>query len=368
MDAPHPRPDRLETCARRVRTLSCDLLPITGNVVAVTTFQTIAQFRPSWKVLFTKLREVTYNAGALEAADALPPLSIFSGPSIARFALFSSVASAVRVLLEDLPQRASHIRYLDVDGSLATAPCSSALASSLSKLKKLSSLKASVDLTQALWKAVAQHPSLVTAGFPLWMFVPDPAGYQPRTFANLQTLVIASRCDRLCRFFESQNALPTLTYVGFAGISVEQGRSDLRRLCELLAQKVPRLASVRLGLNSTSWGGNTALGLEDFRPLLQCKRLQSFQLEHPCGVSVTTSEVSELLDAWPGISTLALHHSASINDIMGAYSHPNWTPPTLPLNILDTVAAKVPRIKELRLVLDVAAPINSTSGICQQQF
>ncbi|KAG9045362.1 hypothetical protein FS837_006431 [Tulasnella sp. UAMH 9824] len=373
MDAPFPRPggwDRLETYARRVRTLVCNVDPFTGNTVALMAFQTIAQFRPSGKDLLPNLRGFTYNASELEATDALPPLLTFLGPSVVELKLQINPVAAPSIL-EYLPQRAPQVQHLRIEGfyPITAMASSSVLASSLIQLKKLNSLSTSdIALTPAVWDAIAQHPSLVFAALPLWTPSSDTIGFQPRTFAKLENLVVSGNFDRLCGLFESQDVLPTLTCICFRGRSMKQERSDFRRLCELLAQKLPILASVKLVFYAKPWEGDTALGFEDFRPLLQSKRLQRFQLEHPCGVSVTAGEVSELLDAWPGISTLALQYATSINDPLAVFFRLKRTPPTLPLNILDTVAAKAPRIKELGLVLDATTPINSTLGICQQHF
>ncbi|KIO31395.1 hypothetical protein M407DRAFT_19539 [Tulasnella calospora MUT 4182] len=147
-----------------------------------------------------------------------------------------------------------------------------------------------------------------------------------------------------------------------------QGRNEFRRLCELLPQKLPNLELVSLGYFSNAVQEEGALELGDFRPLLQCKKMRYFHLAHPCGVALTVGEVTQLLDAWPRIKTLALRYAPYNMDASGTTHGIKWTPPTLPLSVLDILVEKAPKVKELSLILDATAPLNGTSKLGQHQF
>lgn len=346
------------------------MCPDTGDAIAFRTLQTIAQLRPPGKALLPNLRKFTYVARNLSHLDALSQFLLFLGPSVVELKLLEIPSKAVPDLLEYLSQRAPQVQHLQVEAPpKAYFAASSAFASSLIQLAELTSLEAMrTTLTPALWDAMAQHPSLVSAGFSL--AIPfDATRFQPRVFAKLSSLEIrVAKFECLCGLFESQNDLPTLIRVSCLGRSEDPGRSDFRQLCELLSQKLPRLACVELGFRTPLSVDAVPLRFEDFQSLLQCKTMQHFRLEHPCGVSVTTSEVSEILGAWPRIDTFALQYATSSKRTRWSRYALKWTPPTLPLSVLDTVVAKAPKIKELRLVLDATAPIDSTPGICQHQF
>ncbi|KIO31396.1 hypothetical protein M407DRAFT_19540, partial [Tulasnella calospora MUT 4182] len=363
--------NRLETYARRVRTLIFDISPTTGNTFDLSMFQTVIQLRPSGKDLLPNLRKFTYNARQQSSPDALPLFLTFLGASIVELKLLQIVPMVIPDFLANLSQKVPQVQHLRIERSSQSDAGSMALVSSLIRLERLSSLDvAPVALTPAIWDAMAQHPSLLSATFSEWKLSPDAIGFQPRTFANLRSLAIQANFDHLCGLFESQNDLPTLTRIAFRGLSVEQGRNDLRRLCGLLAQKLPILRWAGLVCRSKTSHSDVPLGFEDFRPILQCKNLESFWLAHPCGVSVTVNEVGELLDALPHIHHLALHYASHGADPEGRVRRVklNWTPPTLPLSVVDIVAAKRPKIKQLRLSVDATAPIASTPGIRHQQF
>lgn len=361
---------RLEKCARRVRTLVFDVSPQTGDLIPLKTLQTIAQFRPSGKDLLPNLRQFTYNAHQRQSVDALPPFFIFLGPSITDLKLLEIAPMTEGDFLEYIAPRVPHVQHLLIEGSqYPEEEGSRALASTLIQLEKLKSFEAAqIVLTPAVWDAMAQHPSLESAGLSLVPTISRAPRFQPRAFTRLGSLAIRADFCTLCKLFESQNDLPTLTHVAFLAHWGQQEGIHLRRLCELLVQKLPNLACVELASRSQSSGDDAPAGFEDFRPLVQCKKIQHFALEHPWGVSVTINQVEALLDAWPGIETLALQYSISEKHPKMAVSRAKWTPPTLPISVLDTIAAKAPKIKELRLVLDATAPINSASGDCERQF
>ncbi|KAG9045363.1 hypothetical protein FS837_006432 [Tulasnella sp. UAMH 9824] len=361
---------RLEKYARRVRTLVFDVYPQTGDRIPLNLLQTIAQFRPSGKYLLPNLRQFTYNARELGSVHALLPFFIFLGPSITDLKLLEIDPMVEGRFLEYIAQRVPHVQHLLIEGSrYPYREGSSALASSLIQLEKLKSFDAPhIALIPAVWDAMAQHPSLVSAG--LWLLPPSfhAPGFQPRVFAKLESLAFRANFSTLCQLFESQNDLPTITRVAVLARSAKHGGKDLHRLCELLVQKLPMLAHVELASPSSESRDDVPLGFEDFRPLVQCKKLQHFVLEHAWGVSVTINQLEALLDAWPGIETFALQYAVSEKHPGMGVSRAEWKPPTLPLSVLDNIAAKAPKIKQLRLVLDATTPINSTSSICERQF
>ncbi|KAG8923528.1 hypothetical protein FRC01_012661 [Tulasnella sp. 417] len=366
---PFPRPktwNRLETYTRRVRVLYLDAFPTTGDIVAFQTFQTTVQFRPPGKELLPNLRKLIYNARNRPQTDALSVLAALLVPSIVELKLLGVPLISVPDFLDYLTQRTPRVRNLLIEGPPPSYIGSSTLSSNLLRLENLTSFElGSTALTPGIWDAMTQLPSLVSAGFPLLPPAPDATGFQPKAFAKLGSLSIRGDFPLLCDLFGSQNDLPTITRIDFRGRSVEEGRSDFRRLCRLLARKLPNLTSVRLDCRTTSLEADVPLKLVDFQHLLQCEKLRIFHLEHPCGVSLTIGEVAEVLEAWSLIEMLALQYSTFIR---GSINSLKWTAPTLPLNVLDTVAAKAPRIKELRLVVDAAIPIQCTPAPCQQQF
>lgn len=268
-------------------------------------------------------------------------------------------------------QRVPYLRELTIGGYGLLDADATALAACMLRLEKLEFLQSSsIRLTPAVWNAMAQHPYLTYASFnaPRWSRVSTALDFHPRAFEKLGRLAIEASFDFLCSLFEGQNDLPTLTRVVFEGGQIGQGRSEFRRLCKLLVQKLPNLDFVWLACHSNAAQDEEALDLSDFRPLLQCKNLRYFHLAHPCGVSVTVSEMDELLDAWPRISTLALQYTPNCVDSKGSIHSIKWTPPTLPLNVLDNIAEKCPKIKELSLVLDATAPINNNPRLVEPHF
>lgn len=376
-EVPYPRPEawnRFETYARRVRTLIFDVEPTTGDTFPIKTFQTVVQFRPPGKDLLPNLRKLTYNGHELPPVDVLSTLLPCLGVSVVQLELLGVASQAGSDLLGYLPHRAPRVQDILIRGSQFTAAAytaiSRALSSSMVQLEELTSLQAmgAAALTPAIWDAMAQHPSLVSAEFTLLPLVDVAGRFQPRIFTNLASLSCRAPFNVLCALFASQNNLPIITRISLYGISEKEGRSDFHQLCELLAQKLPNLACVTLVCLSAAGRENTPLKFEDFQSLLHCKKIQHFRLEHPRGVSVTNSGISELLDAWSDIDTLALQYMKNGNRARFGVYDLEWTSPTLPLRVLDTVAAKAPRIKELRLVFDATEPIDSTPGPSQQQF
>ncbi|KAG8953603.1 hypothetical protein FRC00_006187 [Tulasnella sp. 408] len=370
--APFPHPGalkRFEAYGRRIRKLVFDISPDTGDTVGLKAFQTIAQVRRPDKDLLPNLRKFTYNARRLPSADALSPFLIFLGNSIVELELLEIISMAVPDFLEHLAQGLPQVQWVRIEGTSRSYASSSTLASSLIQLGKLRHLEVlPIPLTPAVWNEMAQHPSLISAELTLSGNSPDAIGFQPRTFAQLEYLAIQANFDLICGLFQSQNDLPTLTRINLRGHIIEHERSDFYRLCNLLPRKLPHLASVVLRCRTMTLSENEPLKLEDFRPLLQCGKLQKFLLEHPCGVSVTSGEVGELLDAWPRIETLGLQYAKFGRLTSGVIYSLKWSPPTLPLDILNTVAEKAPKIKGLSLVLDATTPIDTTPSTHQQQF
>ncbi|KAG8923527.1 hypothetical protein FRC01_012660 [Tulasnella sp. 417] len=361
--------NRFETYTRRVRTLVFDINPTTGDALNLTALQTVMQFRPSAKDLLPNLRKFTYKAGRLPSVQALPPFLIFLGASIVKLKLLEITPMALPDFLEHLTQKVPQVQYVRIEGTELSQTGSGALASSLIHLEKLRDLQVSaVSLTPAMWDTMAQHPSLLSAELSLPRFVPDAISFQPKAFTKLRNLAIQADLGSLCSLLESQNDLPTVTCVDIRGNVGDQERSYFHRLCELLFQKLSDLASVRLRGRTRPLPEGEPFGLEDFRPLLRCKSIQHFHLEHPCGVSMNMTEVAELLDAWPCIDTLALQYATFGRYSSGMIYGLKWTPPTLPLTVLDTVAEKAPQIRELRLVLNASTAIDSTLGTHQRQF
>ncbi|KAG8923529.1 hypothetical protein FRC01_012662, partial [Tulasnella sp. 417] len=358
---------RLGTYVRRVRTLVFDVFPPAGRAIALKTLQTVAQLRPPGRGLLPNLRKFTYIPRDLPEVDTVSQFLVFLGPSIVELKLVHVASSAVPALLEYVAQWTPQVQRVQIEDHFQKSyDGSSAFASSLLKLKKLTSLEAEViSLTPVVWDAMARHSSLLSARVLFLSSLDSVAAFQPRVFAKLASLTIRAKFDRLCGLFGSQNDLPTLTRVSLTGPSVPQARSDFRRLCELLVQKLPNLACVEVAFCWTPALDGVPLGFKDFRPLLQCNKLQRVQLGHSCGVSVTAGEVSELLDAWPGIQALALQYT---REVAGLKAISNWTPPTLPLRVLDTVAAKAPNIKKLGLILDASTPIGSAPSTCRWKF
>ncbi|KAG8941728.1 hypothetical protein FRC00_012228, partial [Tulasnella sp. 408] len=359
--------------AQRVRTLNFDLYPTKGNTFDVTTFQTIAQYRPPEGDLLPNLRKFTYDAGQAPLPDALSSFLIFLGSSVAELELRGISQAATPGILTYVARRAPQLQDLNIGGDQSSEIDSSALTTCLTCLEKLKRLHTwSINLTPSLWDAMAQHQCLTSAAF-----VAAPRGhsptttdFQPRTFAKLEKLVIREDFDFLCRLFESQNVLPKMVRVAFEGGSTGhvQGRSDFRRLCELLPQKLPNLILVWFDYHSNAAQEEGPLELGDFRPLLQCKNLRVFHLTHSCGVALTVDEVGQLLDAWPSIRKLHLQYALD-----NVIARPNlirikWSQPTLPLSVLDTLAEKNPKVEDLSLILDANAPLSSLRKPGQHQF
>lgn len=374
LNVPFPLPenwDRFETYARRVRTLNFDVSPSTGNAVCRTTFRTIAQFRPPGKILLPNLLKFTYNAGKISLKEALLPFLIFLGPSIAELELRDPVPGGVGDFLAHVAHSAPHVHTLTIEGDEISDADSAALETSLLRLEKLETLRtSSTRLTPTTWNAIAQHPCLTYAAFDAqgWGYAAPSVGIQPGAFEKLGRLAIRASFDFLCSLLEPQHELSALTRVVLEGGSMGQGRSGFRRLCELLVQKLPNLSLVRLACHSNAVRDDKALELGDFRPFLRCENLRYFHLSHPCGVSVTVSEIGELLDAWPGIKMLSLEYAPYCVDSVGSIHSIKWTPPTLPLNVLDTIARKRPKIRQLGLVLDATAPIKHAPTSLEPQF
>ncbi|KAG8923525.1 hypothetical protein FRC01_012658 [Tulasnella sp. 417] len=330
----------------------------------------LAQFRPAGKEMLPNLRKLTYNARQLPLPEALSSFLVFLSSSVVELELRQLTPGSMPSLLAYLVGRAPHVLDLKLAGSRSSEVDSNALATCLLRLEKLQFINTSIRLTPALWDAIAQHKGLTYASFasPTWGLPPTATGFQPREFARLERLVIRENFDFLCSLFESQNDLPKIIWVVFQGGCRGAGRNGFRRLCELLPQKFPNLEVVWLGCHSNAAQEDKALELGDFSPLMQRKNLRYFHLEHPCGVAVTESEFAQLLDAWPGITTLALQYASSNTDSRGIVYPINWTQPILPLSVLDIVAEKIPKVKELSLILDATAALGGAWKSDQHQF
>ncbi|KAG8909197.1 hypothetical protein FRC00_010539, partial [Tulasnella sp. 408] len=357
--------------AQRVRTLKFDLYPTKGNTFDLTTFQTIAQYRPPEGDLLPNLRKFTYDAGQAPLSGALSSFLIFLGSSVSTLELRGIIQAATPGILAYVARRVPQLQIFSIGGGQSSEMDSSALATCLISLEKLKRLHTgSINLAPSLWDAMAQHQCLTSAEFvaPPRGHSPTTMDFQPRTFAKLETLVIRENFDFLCRVFESQTVLPKTTRVMFEGGSTEQRRSDFRRLCELLPQKLPNLTIVWLDYHSNATQEEGPLELGDFRPLLQYKNLRVFHLTHPCGVALTVGEFGHLLDAWPSIRKLDLQYTLGSVVARPTIINIKWMQPTLPLSVLDTVAEKTPKIKELSLILDATAPPSSLPKPGQHQF
>lgn len=349
---------------RRICKLFFDISPATGDTVDLKACQSIAQIRRPGEDLLPNLRKFTYNARQLSSADALSPFLIFLGSSVVELELREITSMAVPDFLKRLAQMVPQVQRVRIEATSKSYASSSTLASSLIQLGKLRHLEVlPIPLTPAVWNEMAQHPSLTSAELTISRHSPDGNRFQPRAFAQLGYLGIQADFDLICGLFQSQNDLPALTRVELRGQIIDQERSDFHRLRNLLPQKSPHLASFSLRCRTMTLSEDEPLKLKDFRPLFQCGKLQKFLLEHPCGVSVTIDEVGELLDAWPRIETLGLQYAKFARTTSGAIYSLKWGPPTLPLSILNTVAEKAPKIKELSLVLDATTPIDTTSSI-----
>ncbi|KAG8899332.1 hypothetical protein FRC01_010579, partial [Tulasnella sp. 417] len=359
--------NRWEAYAPRVLTLSFD-------EISLTTFEIVVQCCPHGKRLFPNLRKLDYNAFSRPLRDCLPPFLAILGDSTVEVRLRGLCHEAAPDFLGYLPQKVPHVQHISITArSLPHASCM-ALASSLIQLKKLTSLKIrGIALNPDVWSAMSQHPSLEHVTATPWIPPSDTrkkSKYQPAAFVKLSKLVLMARFASLCDLFQSQNELPTITDIHFWGTAVTQGDgADFGRLCKLLARKLPNLRCVYLGCYPGRSEDHVALGLKDFRSLMECRNIQRFQLDHPWGVSVTASEIGELLDAWPGLDDLGLQYKSYCHRAGSVNGTVRWVPPTLPLDaLLDTVIAKAPKMKKLGLVFDANTPISSTPGTCPQQF
>ncbi|KAG8900303.1 hypothetical protein FRC01_010181, partial [Tulasnella sp. 417] len=361
--------NRWEAYAPRVRTLSFVTFEI-----SLKTFEFVVQCRPHGKrLLFPNLRKLDYNTLSRPSRDSLPPFLAILGESTVEVHLHGLCHEAAPDFLGYLPQKVPHVQHISITArSLPDASCR-ALASSLIQLKKLTSLKIrGIALNPDVWSAMSHHPSLEHVSATPWIPISDTwktSKYQPAAFVKLSKLVLTARFAFLCDLFQGQNELPTITDIHFWGTSVTQGDGDFGRLCQLLARKLPNLRCAYLGCYPERSEDHVALGLKDFRSLMECRNLQRFQLDHPWGVSVTASEIGELLDAWPGLDDLGLQYKSYCHRASSLNGTVRWVPPTLPLDVLlDTVIAKAPKMKKLGLVFDANTPISSTPGTSQQQF
>ncbi|KAG9045361.1 hypothetical protein FS837_006430, partial [Tulasnella sp. UAMH 9824] len=257
-DVPFPLPEnweRFEMYARRVRTLTFDLSSPNGNSFDLSTFQTVAQYRPPGKEMLPNLRKFTFNARRSLHPGTLSSFLVFLGSSVMELDLREIAPGAIPGFLAYVAQRAPQLQDLKIGGRRSSEVDSNALANCLSRLEKLQSLNApAIRLTPAVWDAMAQHTRLTYASFPTptWGHSPATMDFQPRAFAKLERLVIRESFDFLCSLFEPQNVLHKITRIVAEGGPMGQGRNEFRRLCELLARKLPNLEFVWLGCHSNA--------------------------------------------------------------------------------------------------------------------
>ncbi|KAG8989877.1 hypothetical protein FRB90_002032, partial [Tulasnella sp. 427] len=333
----------------------------------------LLRFRPSGRDLLPNLRQFTFDASyASRAVDTLPLFLPFLGASLVNIELRAVDPVQVSHFLGYLAARSSSIQDLKIRWQESSSSHSSdALAFCLRQLEKLKFLDvSSIHLTPSVWDAMADHRNLLFASFSTKApaHVHAITGFRAKVFSNLERLILQANYDFLGNLFSSQDELPTLTRIVFEGAAAEPQRKDFGRICELLSQKLPNLDFVWLGCHSNEGQGEEGITFQEIRPLLRLPKVRLFHVEHPCGVSLTSSEVGELLDAWPRLTNLALQYSDDCVDSRGHRTSIRQKIPPLPLSVLSIVAEKRPQIKELSLILNAKTPRPMPAPVVRAQF
>ncbi|KIO31397.1 hypothetical protein M407DRAFT_19542 [Tulasnella calospora MUT 4182] len=218
----------------------------------------------------------------------LPPFLAMLGPSMIEVGLLNLSPEAAPGFLGYLPQRAAGVQTIVIQGNPSEDASSMISASSFTwQLNKLTSLTIQIHIldTGCMEHHITTSQPQIRNPAELWKTLGQ---------YNWAHVFSAKGAAVLSGLFEAQNDMPRdyRTYT-FSGISVE-----------------PRKGAIFTGYI----GRPCTPRFCRFRPLMQGRNLQRFQLKHPCGVSVTVLEVGELLDAWPGIDSLNLQYKTYEND------------------------------------------------------
>lgn len=177
--------------------------------------------------------------------------------------------------------------------------------------------------------------------------------FQGGTFSSLRKLSMRTLLEDWIRLLESGNLPPSLMMLVAEGGSLAPSSIDLARLFRGVASAASQLIIFNFKHQSTT---TPAIKFQDIHPLLTCKHLRTVSIRHTLGVDVSQNEIEQMLDAWPNLSTLILSYTQTPNGPRGLSTHLDWSPPTLPITVLDVFAAKRPRMWMISLCMHAELP------------
>lgn len=329
------------------------LLPV-DTYLRHSVFTLVASTRPILTIL-PNLRSLAFFSHRTHD-EFMTPLLLFLGRTLQHLSIGNwpeGIASA----MEHIPVRAPALKSLRVEQIRCDAEALAACIARLTELRDLVCYPASPAL---ILDAASTLPRLTN--LTIYAYAPPQQAPQltlmkftPGTFKNLKTLAMKETMETWAALVEGGDAPQSLRALSIDGCAHLPGSAATRRLLAALPVALPLLDTLSVRDHSAT-AADAPLKFDDIKPLCAYQGLSTLYVFHACGVDIEAEEMGEMLDCCTKLKHFVLSYLPQPVSPSGAPWTPRWTPPPLPLTVLDMVATKRPDIETLGLCLNATIP------------
>jgi len=175
----------------------------------------------------------------------------------------------------------------------------------------------------------------------------------PGSFPALRNLDLCTSQYKSIFPFLRDHIFNQLHSVKLHSLQVENPNS-VRTLFHHISQNCPKITTLVVTYSSSidddplSEPSNEVLvTFEDFRGVLECKKIKHFSLYHPYSLNLSDSDVEEIVRAWPQLEVLQLNPNPPCHRILGN---------SVSVSTVLTLACQCPELKDLGLLFDLKHP------------
>lgn len=313
-------------------------------------YQVVAPSRPSHPI-FPALTDLTFRCGP-PSSTAAAAFHFLLGPNLRKVRIVAKTETVLGSSLPYLSTRCPTLKELVISSDTPGASlmrCVRGLPL-LEKLRCNPNDAASEVLAVALTLPNLQELALTTC----WGAHIVGSPLQQPAFHSLSVLSLWTSVERWTALLKTGHLPSSIVELNvYGGSTNAKTNSSITKLFEAMAVAIPRIVRLTLRFHSLT---TSPITFDNILPLLTCNHLTRLALRHPRGVDITADHISQLLTAFPKLDKLALSYTQSPEGPTGRAFKVQWTPPTLPITVLETIAALRPSMHVLTLCVHADIP------------
>ncbi|KAG8934937.1 hypothetical protein FRC02_008919 [Tulasnella sp. 418] len=337
--------DRFMSLSARVKSLALDdsrcrpgppyEYPLSDKV-----YNRIALQRPAHREMFPTLRSLNWTYSRRATLQFLP---LFISSQLRHLEIHTSSSDApaepIRAVLNHIPFLNNSLTSVVLDlNRVAASDVEDSVVRFLDDLKRLSSFQLPhCYFTTKIVDALGRHDGLteIKAWSRHEYQAVDLYGakmvFRDGMFNRLEFLRFDASMEQAISLVQSRHRPPMLSKISLSTLSQPTQPEQLRMFLGALSEAYPNLTLLALNLWRPMDGevdqNNRQLTFNYLRPILTCKKINTFHIGHPLPLNINEEQLGEMIKAWPDLKELSLCEDPYV-------SSSGDVPTGLPLSVL----------------------------------